>query len=694
MMHRILIFTGRIVVVGIMLGSCVMGQDATRLNQIGFYPKGPKYAIAVESSSDIYYITSENLLDTLYSGSLGPAEYWSYSDETVKLINFSAFDQTGIFRITLEDLGPSYPFSISSNVHQHLLEDAIKGYYYQRASMALDVEFAGPWERPEGHADNAVLIHASAASANRPVNSTIDGSGGWYDAGDYNKYIVNSGISTYTILAAYEHYPTYFQKLNLNIPESTNLIPDILDEALWNLWWMLKMQDPGDGGVYHKLTHANFSGVVMPDQATAPRYVVQKSTPATLDFAAVMAQASRIFKEFEAELPGFSEMCLEAAIAAWNWARKYPDISYDQNQINNNFDPDINTGTYGDGYFVDEFQWAAAELYITTKADSFINAQDPLTGSFGVPWWGGVNTLGLYSLAFHRADVATIIDTSEVKLKLLILAEGLRNAINSSAYRIVIGESNGNFSWGSNGVAANQGMLLIQAYTISGDSTFLDAAIQNLDYMLGRNATGYCFVTGEGTRPPMNPHHRPSEADEVEDPVPGLLVGGPNPHQEDGCSGYIGDEPACSYLDSFCSYASNEICINWNAPLVYLAGAIEALYASSGEPTSLRNKDMGNTIYPQKTGLLKNFPNPFNPSTQISYWLSASGNVDLRIYNVSGQLVKTIQHANMVKGIHIVTWNAETDNGSKVTSGVYFARLVVTSAKYSALDTKKMIVLK
>src|SRR5690606_4601775 len=139
------------------------------------------------------------------------------------------------------------------------------------------------------HPDTEVEVHASAASADRPAGTVISAPRGWYDAGDYNKYIVNSGISTWTLLAALEHFPTFWRQRDVNIPESGDAVPDLLDEARWNLLWMLDMQDPADGGVYHKLTTLRFGGMEMPERDTARRYVVQKTTAATLDFAAVMA---------------------------------------------------------------------------------------------------------------------------------------------------------------------------------------------------------------------------------------------------------------------------------------------------------------------------------------------------------------------------------------------------------------------
>lgn len=668
-------------------------QDAIRLNQIGFYPSGPKFAVAVGTTSDVFYLTTTDQSDTLFSADTGPARTWSHSGESVKLIDFTEFQEMGEYIVIVPDLGASYPFAIREYVHQEASKAAIKGYYFQRASTALTETYAGEWQRPAGHPDTTVYVHASAATSARPEDTVLLSPKGWYDAGDYNKYIVNSGISTYTILAAYEHFPQYYQELKLSIPENNNALPDILDEALWNLQWMLTMQDTNDGGVYHKLTHANFSGAVMPHEATAKRYVVQKSTPATLDFAAVMAQASRIFRDFETEMPGFAEACLDAAVEAWRWARQNPNVRYDQATLNSTHDPDIVTGEYGDGNFSDEFEWAAAELFITTKQDSFLAVHDPLSGSAGVPWWAGVNTLGLYSLALHRAEISQAIDTTAVISALTSMAEWLREEVAASAYHVVVGKLNSDFVWGSNGVAANQGMALIQAYVLTGEASFLEAAMQNLDYLFGRNATGFCFVTGLGSTSPMHPHHRQSEADEVLDPVPGLLAGGPNPGRQDGCTGYLGTERARSYVDDWCSYASNEIAINWNAPLVYLVGAIEALNSPTGKPNPTDTHDDSDGTVPKGFGLLPNYPNPFNPTTQISYVVPTRGTIELGVYNIAGQLVRTLQHTNLPPGRYTMPWNGDSKTGASVASGIYIVRLVLTANGRSWVDSRKMTVL-
>ena len=473
-------------------------------------------------------------------------------------------------------------------MHHDVAKAAIKGFYYQRVSTPLPAIYAGPWARPAGHPDTQVAVHASAATARRPAGTVLVCPGGWYDAGDYNKYIVNSGITMGTLLAAYEDFPTFFDTLTLNIPESGDRVPDLLDEARWNLRWMLTMQDPGDGGVYHKLTNAKFDGMVMPDQARATRYVVQKSTAATLDFAAVMAQASRVFGKYPRELPGLSDSCLSAAGRAWEWAVRNPKVFYDQTALNNEFEPDVVTGAYGDGDVGDEWTWAAAELYVTTRQDAYFRAASFPDGKLPLPSWAQVRLLGYYSLVRFEKELTPVATqvVDSLKKRLVNFADELISSAADRAYATVMGAA-GDYVWGSSAVAANQGIALLQAYRLTGREKYIRYALANLDYLLGRNATGYSFVTGHGDKTPRHPHHRPSAADGIPEPVPGLLAGGPNANaaRQDYVTTYSSAFADEVYTDDARSYASNEIAINWNAPLVYLAAALEAWQFEAGYST-------------------------------------------------------------------------------------------------------------
>ena len=556
--------------------------NSIRLNQLGFYPNAPKIAIVLTDQASPFQVTTPDGKQVLFSGTLSEARKNTLSGKMARTADFSAFRTPGTYTLTVPGSGRSYPFTISPDVYHNLAIGALKGFYYQRASIDLPATYAGQWHRPAGHPDNQVLIHPSAASATRPAGTTISSPGGWYDAGDYNKYIVNSGITMGTLLSLYEDFPGFSKTLTANIPESSNQVPDLLDESLWNLRWMLTMQDPADGGVYHKLTNPRFDGMVMPDRAKPDRYVVQKSVTATLDFAAVMAQASRIFKTYNRQLPGLADSCRTAAVKAWQWAKQNPNALYDQDAMNRSFDPDVSTGTYGDRDAGDEWIWAAAELYLTTKDDTYYTAVNLFPDDkTPLPSWAQVRTLAYYSLA-RLSDQLTPMGKQDLpKLKAYITrqANQILQDTDKQAFQTPMGKSASDYSWGSSSVAANQGIALIQAYRLTKEKPYLLAALANLDYLLGRNAIGYSFVTGFGHKTPMHPHHRPSISDGIEAPVPGLLSGGTNANaaRQDKCAGYTSTVPDEVFLDNDCSYASNEIAINWNAPLVYLAAALEAL---------------------------------------------------------------------------------------------------------------------
>ena len=624
---------------------------AVHLNQLGFYPEESKKAVAVGASSDSFYVVnSQN--SKVFSGTLGAQKNWDASGENARIADFSPFSDIGEYKIQIAGCPDSYMFKISHSVHLELAKASIKAFYYNRASFALEEQFAGVWARNAGHPDNEALIHPSAASANRPAGSTISSPGGWYDAGDYGKYIVNSGISTYTLLSAYELFSDFFDTLGLNIPESSNDVPDLLDEVLWNLRWMLTMQDPSDGGVYHKLTTASFCGFIMPEEDTGDRYVVQKSTAATLDFAAVTAQAYRIFSNFNTQLPGLADSCLQASLKAWEWARKNPSVLYNQTTLNANYDPNVTTGEYGNGTVSDEFSWAATELYIATQRDSFFTIAYPEglpTSDYYIPGWPDVATLGLYSLFTCRDKLTSAVNGADIISAITDLANTFKSRYSTNPYGISMNRTD--FYWGSNAVAANMGMAMVFGFLATANDDFKTGAINQLDYLVGRNPTGYSYVTGNGDNTPMFIHHRPSSADGVDDPVPGFLAGGPNSSQQDvdDCDYYTSTMAALSYVDSTCSYASNEIAINWNAPLAFLAGAIEAITTPATGVKDFKSKRAANSSLPvinQRQGLLNiRFPE--------------SCNGKLKVVGISGKVLKSQNFSNVNEVSFPANWSPQ-----------------------------------
>ena len=535
-----------------LLGAAQAGE--LRLNQIGFPPGAAKWAVAEGVKAGAFAVFRN-----------GKAVLKGRLDKN-GLADFSSLREAGDYELRVAGLAPA-GFRIAADAYAPLSAAALKAFYFNRSGTALLAEHAGPWARAAGHVDAEAIVHASAASKSRPAGAKVHSPKGWYDAGDYNLYVVNAGITTYTLLAAYEHYPAFFKAQALNIPESGNALPDVLDELRWNLDWLLSMQDPEDGSVAHKLTNQRFDGVVMPEQAKEARYLVGRGTAATLNFAAVMASASRVFKQHD---PERSKRMLSAAEAAWRWAQANPALIFKQ-------PADIHTGGYEDNKLDDEFAWAAAELYIGTGAPAYWQAFAAKAQPAGVPGWAEVGQLAWISLLQHRDRLGPEADRRLIEVRSLEFAEQLTQRWKTSPWRTGLREQD--FGWGSSGQALNQALVLIQGFRLSGKREQLDAAQALLDHVLGRNALGLSFVTGIGQRSPQHPHHRPSEADGVAAPVPGFVVGGPNGGLNDKahCPPYPSTAPAKAYIDHFCSWASNEVAINWNAPLVYVSTALQVL---------------------------------------------------------------------------------------------------------------------
>lgn len=624
-----------------------------RYNQVGYHLEREKLInITAENSfaAQPYTVTSANGT-VVASGNSTASQLWDQSGEHVGVIDVTNINTIGVYTLNVAD--NEIEFKVNANSYETLSEAAFKYYYFNRASTAITPEFGGVFARPNGLVDTQIYIHSSAASSTRPTGSTISAPKGWYDAGDYNKYIVNSGISTYTLLAAFEHYPEYLKTKQYDIPEVTSGIPDVLDEIKWNLDWMLDMQDPSDGGVYHKLTGLNFQGIIMPDAYTARRYVVQKSTAAALNFAAVTAMASRIYAEYNTQLPGYSARLIQASKDAYAWAKANPTDYYNQPR-------DVKTGEYGDRNVSDEFQWAAVELLITTGENQYERDVNVNNIQNGIPTWNASAPLALISIISHANELAGRVNVNDAKTKFLRTADGLKNKINNSPMRVAMGRND--FVWGSNGHASNQLMVLLAAYNIDLEEDYLNAAYTASDYLLGRNATGYCFVSGFGDQPMQNPHHRISEADDVVDPVPGMLAGGPQPGQEDSCSGFPSSQPARSYVDTWCSYSSNEVTINWNAPLFYSTVALSTIAAKTTLSNSSveLNKDLTTfSVY----------PNPSNVFVNIK--LANATNLEVKIYSLDGKLILKQDH-NTSRSLNV----------SSLSKGIYFISTVNEGKNY------------
>lgn len=534
-----------------------------KVDQVGYLPAAPKIAFVAGKTTlaDFTVRVSGNDAVVLRGKLAAPAEDPDSGDR-VQLADFSSLTKPGGYYLDVPGLGRSWNFAIAPDVYARTFYLAMRSYYGQRCGTAVDLgpEFPG-YTHAACHLDGA--YHASSGQSGAKTSGK-----GWHDAGDYGRYVVNSGITTGTLLWTWELYGGRIRDTKLNIPETGNGTPDILNEVRWNLDWMLSMQD-ADGGVWHKQTSERFCAFIMPEKDTLTSYAIGtgaapfKSSCATADLAAVAAIAARAFRAFD---PAYAKRCLEAALLAWKWLDRNPNVTFRN-------PPGVSTGEYGDAHCEDERFWAAAEIWRTTRGAAYEIYVVAHAGEFlktirpiGPPGWGDVAALGLWTYALGGAQNPT---AEAIRRASIDAADAIVSRSGSNPYRISM--TTRDYGWGSNGVAANYGMQLLVANALRPSPSYVNAAIDNLHYLLGRNTLSLSFVTRVGENPFRHPHHRPSGADNNEEPWPGLLSGGPNHSKQDAEMEKMPDlPPAKMYLDVQGSYASNEIAINWNAPLVFL----------------------------------------------------------------------------------------------------------------------------
>lgn len=531
-------------------------SNLIRLNQLGYFSNAQKIASVVGDNK----LSSFSIIDTktskeVFTGSVAPPKQAKLSGETIQQFDFSEFKQAGTYQIKLENGLYSYPFEIGKGFYDEVLITATKSYYYQRISSAITEKHGGKWNRPAGHPDKEVFYHPSTGKT-----GAISSPKGWYDAGDFGKYVTNGSFSASQLLHSIESYPQLYADGALNIPESGNGINDLLDEVKYEADWVATMQDE-DGGVFHKLTTKRFTDAIMPDKGDQPRFIMAKSSVATFDFAAFLAKMARHYKKHNANQ---ADEWLEQAKKAWSWGIQNPNVAFKNAS-------DVVTGEYGDNDATQEQFWAATELYVATNEQQYLdfiikNLPD-LTYTYGDGWKSFMRYLGVFTLL--KDDVKIPDDLKqELEKRLIASADDLTNRVQTFDYQQGVND----FQWASNSDDQNVAFVIANAHKVAPKPEYVTAVLSSLNYLFGHNALGLSMITGIGDHSPMNVHHRQSKADGIKDPVPGFVCGGPNNHKQDVKEVKYpkGVSPMQSYQDVWESYASNEVCLNWNAPTPYI----------------------------------------------------------------------------------------------------------------------------
>lgn len=527
-----------------------------RWNHVGYALAGPKRFVAANVAEKEFTLLDASGKE-VFRGPLGPQVLWEASGEKAGIGDFSAWKTPGTYTLAVGTLR-SRPFAIAANPFSTLLPAAVKAFYFQRASTELSAKHAGAFARPRAHTDTGLgLVEAGR-------EGRWSATGGWYDAGDYGKYVVNAAYAVGVLLQSYQMQPKLFTDAT-NIPESDNSRPDLLDEIVWEMDWMSRMQD-ADGGVFFKIASQSWDGMVAPRHANGSRFVIGKSTTSSLGFAACAAQTSRLLKPFDKKL---AALYLERAEKAYAFARKNPALREPKNTGG--------SGAYEDSDPSDEFLWAATELWLATDKPEYraqASKSFDTIPAMVAPSWQRVQNLAIYSLALTAQKDSLGIRSRK---RIDSIAGVIRRQIAEHPYRA---PATG-FMWGSNDpvLARAVPLALAKRFDPASDASGL---VDILDYVLGRNATGLSFVTGTGEGSARDPHSRLMVSDKVDEPMPGFVVGGPNWGREDSKAKvawgveYPYKVPARAYQDVHESYASNEIAINWNAVWVAALATVVA----------------------------------------------------------------------------------------------------------------------
>lgn len=516
-----------------------------KINQVGYLPNSKKIVL-VDKEANEFEVVDVKTSKVVFKGKLESKGIDRSSKDPIWEGDFSSLTTPGRYKIVVPSLNEeSYEFTIADNIYNEVYYKVMRSYYLQRCGIEIDDKITGFKKGP---------CHNRPAEFHPSLNrkGTLEVNGGWHDAGDYGKYMPSAAVTVGQFLLLYEIFPEKFKDKELDIPESGNGVPDILDEVRYELEWMLKMQDK-DGVVYHKATTKEFPSLwTPPERDNDTIYIIGIMSHNVGVFAANMAQAARIYKKYDAQ---FANRCLQAAKKAWEWLEKNGFIGFKN-------PPDINTGEYPVGQDESARFWAATELYLTTGEQKYLDyvkanytkqfsGRGPITNIS----WDMVHPIAYFSLYFNPKTDQGLKDF--IKNQIIQTAEGVLRIINikDNHYKTGLLE----FTYTSNKRVLASGVTLLMAYIITKDSKYLDNCLEQLNYVFGKNPLTKSYVTGLGSDFPQNVHNRLTLSKGVV--FPGLLVQGPN-------SDTLGPK---GYFDVPDSWLTNENAIDFSAPLVVLS---------------------------------------------------------------------------------------------------------------------------
>lgn len=514
-----------------------------RHNALGFLPTAEKQMTINLTDAEEFRVRRADNDKVVYEGTLGEVLTQKDVNESVRIADFSELTREGKYYLEIPGVGRSRDFTIGQQAYNDAYATAMRAFYLWRCGTAIDHTYKGiRYQQEICHQGDGHEDHIGIEGGHH------DGTGGWHDAGDYGKYVVNAGITGFTLLWAWEQFAPALQNVTLGLPETAPGYPEFLKEIKWEIDWLLKMAYPdGSGKVSHKLTALNFSGFyTMPQEDLQNRYYTDWSSAATADYVALLAQASRAFAPYDA---AYAAKCLEAAKVSYDFLSSYTGQKF-------LMQPQFTTGAY---FTIDpdDRMWAAAEMWETTGDERYLKEFEKMAEQqkfvVDVNWdWDNMRNLGMFRYAVSERPGKNPEVEAKIKENIIAAADEIVATADADVYGRPLG---GRYYWGCNGTVARQTVGLQVADILAPDAKYQAAALDAVAHLFGRNHYDRSYVTGIGFNPPLYPHDRRSAADGIQQPWPGYIVGG--------------GHTATDWIDDQDSYSHNEVAINWQAGLVF-----------------------------------------------------------------------------------------------------------------------------
>ncbi|MEA2013010.1 MAG: glycoside hydrolase family 9 protein [Verrucomicrobiota bacterium] len=452
--------------------------------------------------------------------------------DKLSLLNISKFDKSGKFQVEVDGLGRSYPFLNGDRAAEKMYEICHRGLYFQRSGQEIKEPYAEGWSRPMAH--NKIYVTKENLTSPIPfgkVNPTKKGKwfakpyeihGGHYDAGDYDLRPMHINLPE-KLLTLYEAFPEKFYDGQVNIHENKNGIPDIIDEAAWNLLSLEYIQDYAmeirglDGGVAPGMeTYTHPGPTQAMDKDPLPYYMRKVTGPFTLCASAEFAHIARIIEPFDAKR---AAKYLKRAKQAYKYGYKYANEPLPKNL-------DQGQGWDKNGVKLAKI-WASTELYCTTGEkkywDEIIKYKDLKTAYIA----GTINSgQARFSLLLSKRKHPDPEYVGNLRKKYLSVSNKL-NFVKKNAENGYAASTPSSGGWGATSCVVLNIEAVTRAYMLSKNPELLNPIATSIDFTLGMNPSEISWMTGAGTKFPMDPLNLNCLDDGIEKPHPGILWYGP-----------------------------------------------------------------------------------------------------------------------------------------------------------------------